>query len=44
MPVTTDFAPEIEGLAEADENVPLDVWERLWEEWVPFDEQGTIGG
>ena len=38
MPVFTDLAPEIEGLAEAEEDVPNDVWERLWEEWVPWEE------
>ena len=27
---------DLEAFAEADEVVPADVWERLWEEWEPF--------
>lgn len=36
MATYTELEPEIEGFAEADEEAPADVWERLWEAWEPF--------
>lgn len=36
MPHALDCEPELEAFAEADEAIPADVWERLWEEWEPF--------
>ena len=36
MTPITELEPELEAFAEADEEMPADVWERLWEEWEPF--------
>jgi hypothetical protein len=36
MVTYAELDPEVEGFAEADEAIPQDVWERLWEEWEPF--------
>lgn len=39
MTTVTDFVQELEGHSEVDEDPPTDVWERLWEEWVPFADE-----
>lgn len=41
MPTTLDGEIEHQAAAEADEGVPADVWERLWEEWEPFPPDAT---
>ena len=36
MVTFTDLEASDDARAEADEEVPPDVWDRLWEEWEPF--------
>ncbi len=36
MATFTELEPALEALTEADDEVPSDVWARLWEEWEPF--------
>jgi len=40
MPPAVELASDLETRAQTDEDVPPDLWERLWEEWVPFDPGG----